>query len=138
MAWYDAAHSKPNAWIRGLAYFGVAAACRSLWNAGLLIVFIIANLTPFALSNEGFVKPISWFGETALISFLAILFLFGLGPLSLWLGRSLAQSLQQPDGAILRSDSPESNSFRPAAAIWAVVSLVIILPIGIFGMRYLL
>jgi hypothetical protein len=112
LAWYDADRGRANAWPGGLAYFGGAITLRSLWNAGLLIIL----LTP------GF-----------LVSFLAILLLIVLGPATLWVGRSLAQSFQHFDN----SELSQSSAFRRAAAIWAVASLMIILPIGVMSVRFL-
>jgi hypothetical protein len=137
MAWYDAARGRTSAWAGGMTYFGIAIVFRSLWNTGILAILTVTSLASFVLTNQGSVESISWFGEAILIGLLATLLLVGLGPFALWTGRSLAQRLQQPDDSTLRSHLSKTNVFQRAAAVWAFVSLVVILPIGIIGMRYL-
>jgi hypothetical protein len=100
-----------------LAHFGVAVALRALWNTGFL--------TSLILIGSGF-TGIGVGGGGLLLGLIGASYLTGLGATALWLGYEVAQG-----GTVkfLQAYSVQSN--HRAVAIWAIASLLVVLPVGI-------
>lgn len=120
---------KSNAWSNWLAYFGIATALHSLWSLGFLLVIFGNRL--FLLGGFAF--------TTFRLGGLFIVALIGLGVGALLAGRSIGQRLGKASDTM---DNELAANRLPLVyrgiAIWAFVSLIALLPIGIIGLQSLL
>jgi len=117
---------KPGFWIGG---FALAVGQHALWNGGLVLWI--------ALSGAAFFGPQSWetdvMGVSIAVGMLALIALEGV---ALWVGMGALSDKLAPAKATETSTGKELElSTERAIALWAVVCLVALLPVGMAVLR---
>jgi RsiW-degrading membrane proteinase PrsW (M82 family) len=128
LGWRDVIHGEKDAGRNWWKRFGIAVAVHAAWNGGSLLVITLGGARFFGdLPPEIDILGLSAAGTT--LAFLVIL-----GLAALWIGRAYGH-----DKPLLSSESGEADAgLAPtarAAAIWAVVCLIAIVPAGIAGLK---
>jgi hypothetical protein len=126
LGWRDFLRRRGGVEINLVAGFGAAVAMQALRNLGFLALV--------SLARDGLFAGIAlWLGLINLILGA------GLGLAALWVGRSIAaQHLELADRLDSMPKEATSKRSNQAVAIWAVVCLAAILPVGVVGVQFLL
>lgn len=126
LGWRQVLKGEPGAWSIWLRRFATAAGMHALWNGGSLLVITLAGADFFGdLPPELDILGLSAAGTT-----LALLLVLGLA--ALWAGRSEARD---EDRAVLVAVTPTPSD--RSIAIWAFACLVVLVPAGITGLKFL-
>lgn len=137
LAWHALLNRKPEAgrgWIGG---FGLAVAQHALWNGGLVLWM--------ALAGAKFFGPEPWEADVMGVSIaVGLLALIALEGVALWVGmRVLSRRLDLGKaastaavGEIPAGEELELSTER-AIALWAVVCLLVLLPVGLAALQAL-
>ncbi|MBI5033512.1 MAG: PrsW family intramembrane metalloprotease [Chloroflexi bacterium] len=129
LSWRDWLNGERN-WHEGLARFGIAVGMHALWNGGSLFVVTLAGAQFFGKLPSG----VNILGLSTAGVVLALLIVLGLA--ALWLGRTTAQQARG-ETEIEIVDTSFALSDRHMA-IWALVCLVTVVPMGVTALRLLL
>jgi RsiW-degrading membrane proteinase PrsW (M82 family) len=125
--WWSVLHREQDAGKNWLKRFGVAFAIHAAWNGGSLLVIALGGAGLFGeLPTEIGVLGLSAAGTT-----LAFLIILGLS--ALWIGHAYGH-----DKPLLSVDAKTQEGFTSsdrALAVWALICLVAIVPIGIAGLK---
>jgi RsiW-degrading membrane proteinase PrsW (M82 family) len=129
LAWHTILNRRPGAsrgWIGG---FGLAVGQHALWNGGLVFWM--------ALSGAAFFGPESWeadvMGVSVAVGMLAFVALEGA---ALWVGmRALSRRLAPKHDRAAEPSIGEGLSTERAIALWAVVCLLVLLPVGLAALQ---
>jgi RsiW-degrading membrane proteinase PrsW (M82 family) len=151
LAWRDILRGEPRAWTNGVARFGLAVGMHAAWNGGSLLVITLGGARFF-----GQLPPqINVLGLAAGGTTLAFLVVLGLA--ALWLGREVSRREDAGREDTRREDTRREDTRRDqaigeaeagsvegqfilsdrAAAIWAFVCLVAVVPAGITSLQLL-
>lgn len=131
LAWRDLLRREHHAWRNGLARFGLAVGLHALWNGGSLIVFAL-------LGAQFFGKPppaLNLLGFSA--AGLVLAFLIVLGLATFGVGRSVAENTTPFRLRVPTSFETQFTVSDRAVAIWALVWLALVVPLGIAVLRAL-
>lgn len=132
LGWRGVLRNEPGAWRNWLVRFGLAVGLHALWNGGSLLVITLAGAKFFGpLPPEIDILGLSMAGTT-----LALLIILGLA--ALWAGRSITQNVELDN---LSHREPAKSDFilsDRSVAIWAMLCLIAIVPMGITGLQLLL
>lgn len=129
LAWHAVLNRKPGAgrgWIGG---FGLAVGQHALWNGGLMFWM--------ALSGAAFFGPESWEADVMGISIaVGMLALVALEGAALWVGmRVLSRRLVPEHDGATELAVGERLSTERAIALWAIVCLLVLLPVGLAALQ---
>jgi hypothetical protein len=127
-AWRDVMLREKDAGKNWWKRFGIATAVHAAWNGGSLLVITLGSARFF-----GDLPPeIDILGLSAAGTVLALLIILGLA--TLWIGRAYGH-----DRPWLLAESQEADATpvlsERAIALWAVVCLLAIVPLGIAGLK---
>lgn len=132
LAWYSvyfrSKHLKsPN--LRWLGGFGLAVGQHALWNGGLVLWL--------ALSGAAFFGPEPWEADVMGVSIaVGMLALVALEGAALWVGmRALSRRLAPDYDWAAELSIGEGLSTERAIALWAVVCLLVLLPVGLAALQ---
>jgi hypothetical protein len=127
LAWHALLNRKPDASRAWTAGFVPAVALHALWNGGLALWL--------ALSGAAFFGPEPWKADVMGIGIaVGMLALIALEGVALWVGlRALSRRLGAPTAR--EAPTEEALSTNRAIALWAVVCLVVLLPVGLAALR---
>jgi RsiW-degrading membrane proteinase PrsW (M82 family) len=131
LGWRGILRGEANAWLAWFRYFGLAVGMHTFWNAGSLLVIMMAG----AQFSGDLPAGIDLLGLSAIWATLVLL--IGLGLVALWIGRSITQKLKE--SSLTEGESTEVGftlSDR-ATAIWALICLAALAPAGIAGLQIL-
>jgi RsiW-degrading membrane proteinase PrsW (M82 family) len=131
LSWRDILNREPDAWAKGVARFGLAAALHAVWNGGSLIVITLASARFFG----SLLPKVSILGYSAAGTTLALLVVLGLA--ALWLGRAIVQRSAVPGEPAAESVQAQFILSDRTVAIWALACLVAIVPAGITSLQLL-
>jgi len=124
--WHDLLHRKPGAGRRWLARYGLAVGIHALWNGGSLLVLTLVGANFFGAPPP----ELDVLGVTAGGILLALLAIEGAAT---WVGaRALARRFLPPEGA---PPEREALSTERAIAVWAVICLLVLVPVGLAALR---
>lgn len=127
LGWYEIFHpaGREHPW---LSRFGLAAGVHALWNGGIVLFLALAGSNFFGPSPA----EVDVLGYTLAGVLLALLAVMGAAA---WFGlRPAGRSLEEaPEGI----GSTAAGATERALAIWAVICLVAILPLGLAALRLL-
>lgn len=129
VGWRDFLHQEKNANSNWWRRFGMAVAIHAVWNGGSLLVI--------TLGSAGFFGELPPALDVLGVSAAGIVlgFLLILGIAALWVGRSYGHDRSFLDpGETTQRDVSISPSDR-AVAVWALICLAALLPIGIAGLK---
>jgi len=117
---------KPGFWIGG---FGLAVGQHALWNGGLALWM--------ALSGATFFGPEPWETDVMGVSIaVGLLALIALEGVALWVGmRALSRRLNLGFPKATEVSAGEEMSTNRAIALWAVVCLLVLLPVGLAALQ---
>jgi RsiW-degrading membrane proteinase PrsW (M82 family) len=129
LAWHAVLSRKPGAGRGWLGGFGLAVGQHALWNGGLALWL--------ALSGAAFFGPESWeadvMGVSIAVGMLAFIALEGA---ALWAGmRALSRRLAPDYDRAAEPAVGEGLSTERAIALWAVVCLLVLLPVGLAALQ---
>ena len=127
LAWHSVLNKKPNTgpgWIGG---FALAVGQHALWNGGLVLWM--------ALSGAAFFGPQPWEADVMGVSIaVGMLALIALEGVALWVGmQALSRRLEPPEAVATLAG--EKLPTERAIALWSVVCLVVLLPVGLAVLR---
>ncbi len=124
--WHDVLHRRPGALRRWLARYGLAVGIHALWNGGSLLVLTLVSANFFGAPPP----ELDVLGVTAGGILLALLAVEGAAT---WVGaRALARRFPPPEGA---PPEREALSTERAIAVWAVICLLVLVPVGLAALR---
>ena len=125
LAWHAILNRKPGAGRGWFGGFGLAVGQHALWNGGLVLWM--------ALSGAAFFGPESWETDVMGISIaVGMLALVALEGAALWVGmRAFSRRLAPEHGRAAGLSIGEGLSTERAIALWAVVCLLVLLPVGL-------
>jgi hypothetical protein len=127
LGWQEVLSGQAGAWPRWLKRSGLAAGLHALWNGGSLLVIGVA------WAGFSTYLPIQIDGWGILVTGLILAFLIALGLTALWLGYKTALVTSTPN---IEADAAPATGLTlsdQAAAVWAIICLSAITPIGILG-----
>ncbi len=131
LGWRSVLRNEPGAWLNWLTRFGLAVGIHALWNGGSLLVITLAGAQFFGqLPPEINILGLSMAGTT-----MALLIILGLA--ALWVGRSIVQNVELDASDNRESAKPGFILSDRSVAIWGMVCLVAIVPVGITGLQLL-
>lgn len=131
LGWRSILRGEANAWPTWFRYFGIAVGMHTFWNGGSLLVITVAG----AHFSGGLPPGIDRLGLSAVWTTLSLLIVLGL--VALWIGRSITQRLKESSLTEGESIEVGFTLSDKAMAIWALICLAIIVPIGIAGVGIL-
>lgn len=124
--WHDLLHRQPSAGRRWLTRYGLAVGIHALWNGGSLLVLTLVGANFFGTPSP----EVDVLGVTAGGILLALLALEGA---AVWIGaRALARRLLPEEAA---APEREAVPVEQALAVWALVCLLILVPVGLAALR---
>jgi RsiW-degrading membrane proteinase PrsW (M82 family) len=124
--WRDLLHRQPGAGRRWLARYGLAVGVHALWNGGSLLVLTLVGANFFGTPPP----EVDVLGVTAGGALLALLAVEGA---AVWVGaRALARRFLPAEAT---PPEREGLSFERAIAVWAVVCLLVLAPVGLAALR---
>lgn len=131
LGWRGVLQNEPGAWLNWLARFGLAVGVHALWNGSSLLIITLAGAKFFGqLPPEINILGLSMAGMT-----LALLII--LGVTALWAGRSIVQNVELDISENRESAKLDFIVSDRSIAIWAMICLVAIVPLGITGLQLL-
>lgn len=131
LGWRSVLRNEPGAWLNWLTRFGLAVGIHALWNGGSLLIITLAGAQFFGqLPPEINILGLSMAGTT-----MALLIILGLA--ALWVGRSIVQKVELAASDNCESAKPGFILSDRNVAIWGMVCLVAIVPVGITGLQLL-
>jgi RsiW-degrading membrane proteinase PrsW (M82 family) len=132
LGWWDILQGGPGTWRSWLTHFGIAVGIHALWNGGSLIVITLASAQFFGeLPPEIDILGLSTTGTT-----LALLVILSLA--ALWLGSFVVQNTETDKDQNYQSNRAIFTLSDKSAAVWALICLVAIVPVGITGLQLLM
>ena len=131
LGWQDVLRNEPGAWMSWARRFGVAVVIHAAWNAATLLVIFLGEM--FFMGN--FLRNPSGgigFPEIGALGMLLV-FLILLGSTTMWAGRKIARGKTL---MIFReTQETQTGLSNRTIAIWALGSIMIVLPAGIILTR---
>ncbi len=121
LGWQDLLKEKSIAWPNWLAYFGITSGLHAIWNLGFLLILLMSGKS---LQLYGFIIG-------------AILILPIISVITLWIGRSMVLQINNIHIFQSESESDRITVSNQAIAIWALVGILAIVPIGVVGLQFL-
>jgi RsiW-degrading membrane proteinase PrsW (M82 family) len=124
--WYELLHRRPGALRRWLERYGLAVGIHALWNGGSLLVLTLVGANFFGTPAP----EVDVLGVTAGGILLALLAVEGV---AVWVGaRAVARRFLPADKVLPQR---EGVAAERAVAVWAVVCLLVLVPVGLAALR---
>ena len=126
LGWHGLLHRRPGAGHIWLRRYGLAVGIHALWNGGSLLVLTLIGANFFGTSRP----EVDVLGVTAGGILLALLAVEGV---AVWVGaRAVARRLLPVDKALPKR---EGVPIERAIAVWAVMCLLVLVPVGLAALR---